>query len=34
MICGLEWSLTGSPVSLADAAAAIGFELPDRLDGP
>lgn len=30
----LEWSLTGSPVSLTEAAAAVGFELPDRLDGP
>jgi len=34
----LEWTLTGDvgdpPVSLAEAAGAVGFELPDRLDGP
>jgi len=30
----VEWTLTGSPVALAEAAAAVGFELPDRLDGP
>jgi hypothetical protein len=34
----LEWTLTGDlgdpPVSLAAAAAAAGFELPDRVGGP
>lgn len=34
----LEWILTGDlgnpPVSLAAAAAAVGFALPDRVDGP
>lgn len=33
----LEWSMTewsDSSVSLTEAAAAVGFELPDRLDGP
>lgn len=34
----LEWILTGDPgdppVSLAATAAAVGFPLPDRVDGP